>query len=76
LVKVRETFTRDRETALKTNAFWQSTLVRHASEGNRSASIADADTVLSLLTPPVMQRLIVQYFPLDNYVKGTLLPEK
>jgi zinc protease len=73
--KVRETFIRERETAVKTNAFWHGTLLRHASVGETSAEIADQGAVLAQLTGETMRRLIGEYFPLDNYVQGLLLPE-
>ncbi|MDR3311684.1 MAG: insulinase family protein [Spirochaetaceae bacterium] len=75
MVKLRETFVRNRETGYKNNAFWHGNLVRNISRGDRSAAIAGEDTVRELLTAETMRRMIAQYFPLDNYLSAFLFPE-
>jgi zinc protease len=76
LVKLREGFSRRRETALKTNEFWQGTLTANILRGDNSAAYSQSETVLAGLNAETMQRLIRRYFSAENYVTGILLPEK
>jgi zinc protease len=75
MTKVRESFSRRRETALKTNAFWQSALWNRAARGDQNFRVSDSPAVLAAMTAETMQRLIQRYFNLDNYITGILLPE-
>jgi zinc protease len=74
LAKLREGFSRRRETALKTNEFWQETLTANILRGDASAAYSNAEKVLAALTPQTMQRLVRCYFNVENYVAGILLP--
>jgi zinc protease len=75
ITKLKETFLRSRETAVKTNAFWHNRLVWNLSRGDSGAVVADPQTVQNALTPAAMRRMIGQYFSLDNYLSAFLLPE-
>jgi zinc protease len=75
LVKLREGFSRRRETALKTNDFWQKILIANVMRGEGSASHSRSETVLAGLNPEAMQRMVRRYFNTENYVIGILLPE-
>jgi zinc protease len=75
ITKLRETFTRGRETAVKTNAFWQNHLLWNISRGDDTADIADEQAVRSAITATTMRLLIRRYFNLDNYLSAYLLPE-
>jgi zinc protease len=75
LVKLREGFSRSRETALKTNDFWQGMLTANIARGDESAAYSRAETVLAALTPETIQRLVRRYFNAENYLAGILLPE-
>jgi zinc protease len=75
LGKLRENFLRTRESAYKDNGYWHSALTRNVGRGDLSGTIALESQVLGLLTGETLRRMIAQYFPLDNYLKGVLLPE-
>ncbi|MDR2739709.1 MAG: insulinase family protein [Treponema sp.] len=75
LAKLREGFSRNRETALKTNEFWQGVLTANIMRGDESAAYSRAETVLAALTPETMRRLVRRYFNTENYLAGILLPE-
>ncbi|MFP3091318.1 insulinase family protein [Treponema sp. TIM-1] len=75
LVKLREGFSRRRETARKTNEFWQGVLTANIMRGDESAAYSRDETVLAALTPETMPRLIRRYFNTENYLTGILLPE-
>jgi zinc protease len=76
LVKLQEGFSRRRETALKTNEFWQETLTANIIRGDESAAYSRTETVLAGLNAETMQRLLRRYFNTENYVTGILLPER
>jgi zinc protease len=76
LVKLWEGFSRRRETALKTNEFWQGILTSNILRGDESAGHSRSETVLAALNAETMQRLIRRCFNAENYVTGILLPEK
>ncbi|MDR3123819.1 MAG: insulinase family protein [Treponema sp.] len=75
LVKLREGFSRRRETALKTNEFWQGALIANILRGGGNVAYSRSETVLAGLTAETMQRLVRRYFNVENYVTGILLPE-
>jgi zinc protease len=76
LAKLREGFSRRREAALKTNDFWQGTLVANIMRGDESAAYSRAETVLAGLQAETMPRLIRRYFNTENCLTGILLPEE
>ena len=75
VAKLREFFSRRRETALKTNDFWQWVLTANIMRGDESAAYSREEAVLGALTPETMRRLIRRYFNTENYLTGILLPE-
>ncbi|MDR2054232.1 MAG: insulinase family protein [Treponema sp.] len=75
LAKLREIFSRRRETALKTNDFWQGVLTANIARGDESAAYSREEAVLAALTPETMPHLIRRYFNTENYLAGILLPE-
>jgi predicted Zn-dependent peptidase len=75
LAKLREIFSRRRETALKTNEFWQQTLTANIMRGGEGAGYSREETVLAALTPETIQRLVRRYFNTENCLTGILLPE-
>jgi zinc protease len=75
LAKLREIFSRGRETALKTNDFWHGVLTANIARGDESAAYSREEAVLAALTPETMPRLIRRYFNTENYLAGILLPE-
>ena len=75
VAKLREIFSRRRETALKTNEFWQGVLTANIMRGDESAAYSREEAVLAALTPETMQRLVQRYFNTENYATGILLPD-
>jgi zinc protease len=75
LAKLREIFSRRRETALKTNEFWQQTLIDNIARGDHSAAYSREEAVLAGLAPETMSRLLRRYFDTENCLIGILLPE-
>ncbi|MDR0708815.1 MAG: insulinase family protein [Spirochaetaceae bacterium] len=75
VTKLREIFSRRRETALKTNDFWQWVLTANIMRGDESATYSREEAVIAGLTPETMQRLIRRYFNTENYRACILLPE-
>jgi zinc protease len=75
LVKLREIFSRGRETALKTNDFRQGMLTANIARGDESTAYSREETVLAAINPETMPRLIRRYFNTENYRAGILLPE-
>jgi zinc protease len=75
LVKLREIFSRRRETALKTNDFWQQALIANIMRGDESAAYSREEAVLAGLNPETVPRLVRRYFNTENCLTGILLPE-
>jgi zinc protease len=75
LAKLREIFFRRRETALKTNDFWQQTLIDNIARGDHSAEYSREEAVLAGLAPETMSRLVRRYFNPENCLTGILVPE-
>ncbi|MDR1073776.1 MAG: insulinase family protein [Treponema sp.] len=75
LAKLREGFSRRRESALKTNDFWHDTLIANIMRGDESAAYSRSETVIAGLDAETMPRLVRRYFNTENYMAGILLPE-
>jgi zinc protease len=75
LAKLRESFIRNRETGIKTNDFWQDTLIFNIMRGETSARTGDSESALAAINTETMRRLVTRYFNTGNYVSGFLLPE-
>jgi zinc protease len=74
ITKVREGVVRERETALRTNAFWAGQLLDFALEGEELDEILAFDEMLALLTPDRLQEAAKRFLLVDNVIKVTLLP--
>ncbi|MDR2245772.1 MAG: insulinase family protein, partial [Treponema sp.] len=74
VAKLREIFSRRRETALKTNDFWHQTLIANIMRGGDGAAYSREEAVLAGLAPETMPRLVRRYFNTENYRAGILLP--
>jgi zinc protease len=76
LASEREAVKRTFESQLKTNNAWHMYLLQNVRRADLSASMPNESAVLDALNADTVQRIINQYFPLDNYLTGYLLPEK
>ena len=74
LLKLREIFSRRRETARTTNEFWQRTLTANSMRGGETAAYSREETVLAGLNPEAVPRLVRRYFNTENCLTGILLP--
>lgn len=75
LTKLQESYRRSKETALKTNGYWARMAGSAALRGFSTTTIADADTIPSLVTPQAMRQLAQRYLDPSNYVVVFLEPE-
>lgn len=75
LTKVKETQRRQRETALKQNAFWTGRLVNELQEGRPLGSFLGDDKLVEALTPAMIRAAAVKYLDTSRYVRGTLYPD-
>jgi zinc protease len=75
ITMLKETFTRKRETGVKTNNFWHNSFVRNIGTRLDAESFADEAAVLQNITPQTISRFFQVYLSLDNAVTGILLPE-
>lgn len=75
LEKIKQTFIRERETALKENSFWLAAMVS-ADKNNEKITEMDSynEWVNSLKGPDFIQ-FADKYFKTDNYAKLILMPE-
>jgi zinc protease len=77
IAKVRETFLRDRETALQQNAFWVSILQTQATFGDDAAeSVASFRDRVMAMDADNLKSLAKLLFDETNYARFTLLPER
>lgn len=75
LTKVRETQRRQRETALRQNAFWTGRIVNELQEGRPLGSFLADDRLVESLTPAMIRAAAVKYLDTSRYVRGTLYPD-
>ena len=77
LTKIKEQFTRSRETAVKTNSFW---LVNIASRDNLGEDLAttltEYDAMVKNLTSRQIQEAARKYLDTSRYARFVLLPER
>ena len=73
LAKVKETFTRSRETALRQNGWWLSQLMQQAREGDPAA--APLEPLLEVVTVESLREAARKYLDRSRYVRVTLLPQ-
>ncbi|MFI5218006.1 MAG: M16 family metallopeptidase [Bacteroidia bacterium] len=76
LVKVKETFLRERETYLKENAFWTTSISQNAMNGENLSEINEYNKWVEGLKSEDFSRLAEQYFDNTQYKRFVLLPEK
>ncbi len=75
LVKLRESYRRSKETALKTNSYWARMAASATLRGFPTTTIADTETIPNMVTPEVMRQLARTYLDPSNYVVVFLEPE-
>ncbi len=74
--KVKQTQRRRRETNLKENGFWLSSLRSRYVHGDDPVTILNYLDLVEGLTAETVQRMAQQYFNMENYVKVVLYPEE
>ena len=75
MAKLREIFSRRRETALETNEFWQEVLTANLMRGDEISGHSREEAVLAGIAPETMRRLIRRYFNTENSLTCILLPQ-
>jgi zinc protease len=75
IAKVKETQRRERETDLKQNGFWLSTLQFYYDNNDDPGRVLKYDEFVEKLSSPMIQNAARQYLNMKNYVKVTLVPE-
>jgi zinc protease len=73
LAKVKETFIRSRETALRENGWWLSQLMQAARDGDPAAQALDP--ILAAVTVESVRDAARKYLDRSRYVRVTLLPQ-
>ena len=74
MTKVRETLLRERETNVKENRFWISSLEKLSFEGNELMSDEAYNAAVKAVTTKEVQDAVKKYITLDQYVYGVLRP--
>jgi zinc protease len=74
LNKVKETLIRERETRLKENNFWVSSLQNHYLNGDRLMSLDEYKTFVNSFTIKDIKKIAEKYLDTENYVKVALTP--
>jgi zinc protease len=75
IAKVKETQRRERETDLKKNGFWLSTLQFYYDNNDDPGRVLKYDEFVEKLSSPMIQSASQRYLNMKNYVKVTLVPE-
>lgn len=76
LVKVKETFIRERETYLKENSFWMATISQNVMNGENLSEILDYNKWVDNLKGDEFRAWAEKYFDMNEYKRFVLLPEK
>jgi zinc protease len=76
LAKVKETFTRSRETEMRTNAFWIDWLVKAYRYNEDPAVVLQSDQVVARMTSDNVKAAAKKYLDDKQYFQAVLLPEK
>jgi zinc protease len=76
LDKVRETFSRSRETDLRTNSFWAGWLTTAYRYGDDPAIVLDLDAVRSRITAANVSASAKRYLDAKSVYQAVLVPEK
>jgi zinc protease len=76
LLKVKETFLRERELALKENAFWMSAISQSAMNGENISELLEYNKWVDGLKGEDFKAWAEKYFNMNEYKRFVLLPEK
>jgi zinc protease len=76
LLKVKETFLREREVALKENAFWMTAISQSAMNGENISEILEYNKWVEGLKGEDFKAWAEKYFNMNEYKRFVLLPEK
>jgi zinc protease len=76
LGKVKETLLRDRETRMKENSFWTSTLQNHYLMGDKLLSLDEFKTFVNSFTRKDIQSIAKKYLNTSSYVEVALTPKE
>ncbi len=74
--KIKETFHREREVALKENKFWLNAISQSYKDNAELMDILNYDTWVDGLTNEDFKRLANQYLNMNNYARFVLMPEQ
>jgi len=75
LGKVKETLIRDRETRIKENSFWISSLQNHYLFGDKLLSLDEFKTFINSFTGKDIQSIAKKYINTESYVEVALTPK-
>jgi zinc protease len=76
LVKIKETFRRDREDKLKDNQFWLASITDMYRNKEDLVELNEYNAFVEALNGAMFKELASQYFDMNNYATFILLPEK
>jgi zinc protease len=74
--KVKETLRRSFETNLMQNGYWMGQLSAYYRLGEDPRQLLTYPQVIDTLTPELIRQAAVRFLRKDNYIQGTLLPER
>ena len=76
LNKVKETLIRERETRIKENSFWLSTLQNHFINGDKLLSLEEYKTFVNSFTRDDIKAIANKYLNTESYVQVSLTPSE
>lgn len=76
LLKIKETFIRERETYLKQNNFWLSAITQSAMNNESILDLQQYNNWVNSLTPDDFKTWANKYFNMGEYKRFVLMPEK
>jgi zinc protease len=76
LLKIKETFLREREVALKENGFWMGAISQSAMNGENISEILEYNKWVNNLKGEDFKAWAEKYFNMDEYKRFVLVPEK
>jgi len=74
LNKVKESRIRERETAVKENAYWQQILLNTYRQGDKLMTLEEYTKLVNSVKPKDIRKVSRKYFNEKNYVVGKLMP--
>ena len=75
MIKVKEIYIRERETAMKTNEFWSSAIKNYILKGDPVLNFEDFKKTIADIKPEDIIKVSGKYINMNNYVHAVLLPE-